>query len=59
MPVISQEPVGKTLLGYAAASNVVVASLFESFGQVNFFGDIYGVLGTPRDNMKKVAIFSK
>ncbi len=37
------------LLGYAAASDVFGASLYEPFGQIDVVGNIYGATATNRD----------
>ena len=36
-------------LGYAAASNVFGASLYEPFGQIDVIGNLYGATATNRD----------
>ncbi len=38
-----------SLLGYAAASDVFGASLYEPFGQIDVVGNIYGATATNRD----------
>jgi glycogen synthase len=38
-----------SLLGYAAASDVFGASLYEPFGQIDVMGNIYGATATNRD----------
>jgi glycogen synthase len=38
-----------SLLGYAAASDVFGASLYEPFGQIDVMGNLYGATATNRD----------
>ncbi|MBN1765856.1 MAG: glycogen/starch synthase [Sedimentisphaerales bacterium] len=38
-----------SILGYAAASDVFGASLYEPFGQIDVMGNIYGATATNRD----------
>ena len=38
-----------SILGYAAASDVFGASLYEPFGQIDVVGNIYGATATNRD----------
>lgn len=38
-----------SMLGYAAASDVFGASLYEPFGQIDIVGNIYGATATNRD----------
>ncbi len=38
-----------SILGYAAASDVFGASLYEPFGQIDVLGNIYGATATNRD----------
>lgn len=38
-----------SILGYAAASDVFGASLYEPFGQIDLIGNIYGATATNRD----------
>jgi len=37
------------MLGYAAASDVFGASLYEPFGQIDLVGNLYGATATNRD----------
>ncbi len=38
-----------SILGYAAASDVFGASLYEPFGQIDVIGNLYGATATNRD----------
>jgi glycogen synthase len=50
-----------SILGYAAASDVFGASLYEPFGQIDVVGNIYGATATNRDTggySDKIAMLS-
>jgi glycogen synthase len=50
-----------SILGYAAASDVFGASLYEPFGQIDVVGNIYGATSTNRDTggySDKIAMLS-